>query len=185
MIIRNIRSMPLVALSVIFAVIFFSGVSASPAYAETKIAVVDVDVILTSSKAAKSIKKQVDQKRNGFLDNVKKEEDKLRTKQKAIEEKRADMTREELVKKAQEFEERRIAARKKLQDKKAKLDKSYSKAMNKLTDMIDEVCQEIADEQKIDLIITRQNIIIGSKSLDITSEVMSRMNKNLPSLSLE
>ncbi len=157
----------------------------APAYAETKIAVVDVGKILTSSKAAKSIKKQINEKRKSFLKSVKEQEDKLREKQKDIEKKRSDMSKKELEKAAQNFEKRRIEARNDLKNKKAALDKGYSKAMNKLTDTITEVCQKIADEQKIDLIITRQNIIIGSKSLDITSDVMKKMNKELPSLPLE
>lgn len=157
----------------------------NPAYAEISIAVVDVEAILESSKAAKSIKKQVDKRRKTFLKSVKDEEDKLRTEQKAIEEKREGMSKEELLKKAQAFEKRRIEARNKLREKKAALDKSYSKAMNKLTESITHVCQTIADEQKIDLIITRQNIIIGTNNLDITSKVMKKMNKEISSLPLE
>ncbi len=156
-----------------------------PAYAQISIAVVDVDTILSESKAAKSIKSQVKKKREGFIDNVKKEEDKLRKEQKAIEAKRDSMSKEELVKKAQEFERGRLNARKSIEEKKSKLDKAYSKSMNSLTKVIFEVCQEIADERKIDLIITRQNIIVGSLSLDITTEVMERMNEKLPKLDLD
>jgi len=185
MTVRNLRC----ACATVFLFVFvagFSGVSFSgTAAAETKIAVVDVEALLASSQAAKSIKKQVDDKREVFLKDVKDEEDKLRAEQKAIEDKRAEMSKEDLLKKAQEFEKRRITARNTLQEKKAALDKSYSKAMNKLTGTIADVCQEIANERSIDLIITRQNIIIGSNSLDITQDVMSRMDKKLPSLSLE
>jgi len=174
-----------VALVLLFVAGLPVGLSARPAHAETKIAVVDVEAILSSSKAAKSIKKQVDEKRKIFLESVKEQEDKLRAEQKEIEKKRADMSKEDLTKTAQNFEKRRIKARNTLQKKKSALDKSYSKAMNKLTETITEACQKIADEQKIDLVITRQNIIIGSKSLDITSDVMAQMDEKLPSLPLE
>ena len=137
------------------------------------------------SKAAKSIKKQVDEKRNSFLANVKTEEEALRKEQKAIEAKRAEMSKEELVKKAQEFEKRRLDAGSSIKKKKSALDKSYSKAMNALTKAIFDVCQKIADERSIDLIITRQNIIVGSNSLDITAEVLKRMNKQVPTLKLK
>lgn len=156
-----------------------------PAYAEINIAVVDVDAILSGSKAAKSIKSQVDKKRKGFLKDVKTAEDKLRKEQKAIEAKRADMSKEELFKKAQEFEKGRMDARKSIQEKKAKLDKAYTESMKSLTKTIFDVCQEIADERGIDLVITRQNIIVGNLSLDITKDVMERMNKKLPKLSLD
>jgi len=185
MAVRSWQRIVAVALIILFVTGSPVELSARPTYAETKIAVVDIDSILASSKAAKSVKAQVDKKRKTFLKSVKKQEDKLRVEQKEIEKKRADMSKEDLGKAAQGFEKRRIEARNSLQKKKSGLDKSYSKAMNKLTDTITEVCQKIADEQEIDLIITRQNIIIGSKSLDITSDVMAQMNKKLPSLTLE
>jgi Skp family chaperone for outer membrane proteins len=185
MTVRSLQSAFAVALILLFVTGLPMGLSARSAHAETKIAVVDVDAILASSKAAKSIKDQVDEKRKVFLKSVKEREDKLRAEQKEIEEKRADMSKDDLVSKAQDFEKRRIEARNTLQKEKSELDKSYSKAMNTLTDTITEVCQQIADEQEIDLIITRQNIIIGSKSLDITPDVMEYMNKKLPSLSLK
>ena len=183
--VHSFRNIFVVVFVLLFVVGSSVGLCSQSAHAETKIAVVDVDRILISSKAAKSIKKQVDKKRETFLKSVKEQEDKLRAEQKEIEEKRGDMSKEDLIKTAQNFEKRRIEAHNTLQKKKAELDKSYSKTMNKLTETITDVCQEIADEQEIDLIITRQNIIIGSNKLDITSDVMSRMDKKLPSLSLE
>ncbi|MGH1403210.1 MAG: OmpH family outer membrane protein [Alphaproteobacteria bacterium] len=154
------------------------------AMAQINIAVVDVERVLSEAKASKSIQKQVDKKREAFLSEVKKEEDKLRNEQKAIEAKRNELSKEELIKKAQEFEKRRIDARKKIQANKASLDKAYNEAMNKLTRVIYEASQEIADEDGIDLVITRQNIIVGNMSLDITKKVVTRINKKLPKLNL-
>ena len=167
---------------VVFAVFFLSVL---PARAEISIAVVDIDTILSQSKAAKSVQKQLDEKRKSFLADVKKEEDKLRADQKAIEKERADLSKEELLEKAQEFEKKRMDARKDIQTQKVKLDKAYAETMNTLTKTIYDVAQEIADEDKIDLIITRQNIIVGSMSLDITKKLMERMDKKLPKLALK
>ena len=154
------------------------------AHAELKLAVVDVEHILSATKAAKSIKAQVKKKRDSFLDEVKSEEEKLRKEQKSIESKRSEMTQEQLVAKAQEFEKRRLEARSKIQERKATLDKAYGVAMNKLTQAIFEVCQKIADQKGIDLVITRQNIIVGNMSLDITKEVVEQLDKTMPNISL-
>lgn len=153
--------------------------------AQINIAVIDIDMILVKSKAAVSIKKQVEEKRKEFLKEIKVEEDKLRAEQKILEKKRSKISKEEFLKQFQGFESRRLVARKKIKDKKQKLEKAYSKAMNILTKSIYEVCQKIAVEDKVDLIITRQNIVVGSLSLDVTKEAMSRLNKKLPSLSLK
>lgn len=165
----------------LFAFVFFLS---SVSHANVTLAVVDVEAILSDSSAAKSIKSQVDKKRKGFLSSVKKEEDKLRKEQKEIEQKRDSLSKEELLKKAQEFEKGRLDARKSIQEQKSQLDKAYSKSMNMLTKVIFDVCQEIADERDIDLVITRQNIIVGNMSLDITKDVMERMNKKLPNVTL-
>lgn len=157
----------------------------SPSHAEIKIAVVDVDAVLSESLAAKSIKTQVDEKRKGFLDDVKAREGALRKEQQAIEAKRGSLSKDELIKKAQEFEKARLDARQSIQEQKSRLDKAYARSMNSLTQAIFEVCQEISDEGDIDLVITRQNIIVGNMSLDITKEVLTRMNKKLPKLKLE
>ncbi len=170
-------------------------------HAQVNIAVVDVDHILSQSKAAKSIRSQVDDKSKSFLKDVKKEEDKLRADRKKIEgqlkaigkkdnsktdeEKKARAKKiEDLINKSKKFDERLLAARKSLGAKKAGLNKAYTKAMNTLTKNIFDVCQSISDERKIDLVITKQNIIVGNKTLDITADVKKELDEKLPTLKL-
>ena len=43
----------------------------------------------------------------------------------------------------------------------------------------------VADEKALQLVLTNQNVIIGAKELDITDEVMKRLDKNLPDLKIE
>lgn len=155
------------------------------AKAELSIAVVDIEKILNESKAAKSVQAQVDEKRKAFLEEVQVAEKKIRDEQVAIESKRETMTKEELGAKAKEFSENRMQASKKIQERKSKLDTAYAEAMKTLTKTIYDVSQKIADERKIDLIITRQNIIVGSMSLDITKDVLAKLDEALPKLGLE
>lgn len=167
-----------------FVAIFCLAFSSINASADVNIAVVDVDYVLSESSAAKSIKKQVEKKRKSFINKVKAEEDKLRNEQKKIESKKSELSKEQLIEKAKSFEKKRIEARSKIQERKKKLDKAYGEAMSNLTKVIYEVCQDIANEKSIDLVITRQNIIVGNMSLDITKEVSERMNKKLPNVTL-
>lgn len=149
------------------------------------IAVVDIEAILSASKAAKSIKSQVEEKRKGFIAEVEKAEKSLRESQKAIEKESKTLSKEDLMKKAQAFEKNRLAIRKDIQGKKSKLDQAYTESMTSLTKAIYDVCQKIADQKKIDLVITRQNIIVGSMALDITGEVMKNLDEALPKLELK
>ncbi|PCJ99743.1 MAG: hypothetical protein COA45_02685 [Zetaproteobacteria bacterium] len=171
--------------TMVFLVVAVLCMSFTHAYAEINIAVVDIDKVLVETKAAKSIQKQIAAKRKAFLADVKKAEDKLRADQVALGKKRSELSKEDMLKKAQEFERQRITARNTIQAKKQKLEKAYVSAMNVLTKSVYEVCQKIAAEDKIDLIITRQNIVVGSMSLDITKKVIERLNEKLPKLSLK
>ena len=175
---RNARAL----LSIAFAIIL---IIPSMAHAELNIAVVDVDYVMSQSSAAQSIKKQVEKKRESFLDDVKAEEKKLIEKKQGLKNESKELSREDFVAKAQDLEQETLEARKKIQTQKNKLDSAYGVAMNELTKVIYEVCQEIADEKSIDLVITRQNIIVGNMSLDITKEVAEKMNKKLPKISLK
>lgn len=155
------------------------------ARAELSIAVVDIEKILSEAKASKAVQKQVEDLRKSFLSEVETAEKKLRKEQTEIQEKREGMSQEDLAKKVQALSQSQMEARKKIQERKAKLDTAYTEAMNKLTKTIYEVCQKIADEREIELIITRQNIIVGSMSLDITADVLKEIDTTLPKLSVD
>ena len=172
-------------LPVLVVALILVGLFPTYAKAELTIAVVDVRAILQDSKAAKSVKDQVKNKRESFVKEVKSIEDDLRKDQKKLEKEKDSLSKEELMKKFRSFEEKRLGARKKLQKGQKNLDDAYNKAMAKLSQSIFEVCSKIAEERKIDLVITKDNIIVGNKALDITAEVLSKLNSFLPKLVLE
>lgn len=177
------------SLKCVYRVFLFSTIflflAAPAAYAQASLAVVDVDRLLSVSAAAQSVQKQVDEKRKTFLSEIEAEENKLREAQKKLESESKDLGKEELTKKVQAFEEKRLEARKLLQGRKASLDKAYGLAMKTLSTKIAEVVQDVANEKEYDLVITRQNVIVGSTSLDITDEVLARLDKALPRVDLK
>lgn len=169
----------------IVCIAMLSVVRPSVAMAQISIAVVDIEEILATSKAAKDARRQIAAKRESFVKTVQDEEIALRENHQKIEEQRTSLSKEDFMSEIKDFEEQRIEARKALQKRKAALEDSYAAAMKTLTDTIFDVCQGIANENKIDLVITRQNIIVGNSALDITSEVLSRLDKTLPRLKIK
>ncbi len=152
------------------------------ARAQVSIAVVDIDRLLSETRAAKSIRKQVTAQQEAFDKQMQALEKQLIESLNKLkkEAQNPDSKKEDLEKKKHEFETKRFEAKKTLKRKMNALNKGASEAMNRLSDGIFSVCAQIAKEKKYDLIITRNNVIIGAKSLDITDEVMKRLNKDLP-----
>ncbi len=155
-----------------------------PAKTGLTVAVVDIQALLRDSKAAKSIETQLATIRKSFQTEVETEEKSLRAKEKEILDQKASLKEEELKAKAQDFQKQVAAGQKKIQDKKAKLDKGVGTAIGKLRAEIVKVVAEIGDKRNLDLVLARTDVVIVSKSLDITAEVLARIDSELPSVTV-
>lgn len=169
-------------------VLFAALMAVTPARAEDtaakplKIAVVDIQALLKDSKAAKEIESQLSGIRKSFQAEVDAEEKSLRAKEKDIMDKKASMKEEELKAKVSEFQKDVATSQKKVQDKKAKLDKAVATAVGTLRSEIVKDVAEIGDKQNLDLVLARTDVVIVSKTLDITQQVLSRLDADLPSV---
>jgi Skp family chaperone for outer membrane proteins len=175
-----------------FAVLAFTAPvraeDAKPATGATtnmKIAVVDIQALLKDSKAAKSIESQLTGIRKNFQSEVDAEEKSLRAKEKAIMDEKPKLKEEELKAKASDFQKDVAASQKKIQDKKAKLDKAIATAIGTLRSEIVKDVAEIGDKQNLDLVLARTDVVIVSKSLDITQQVLERLDAELPSVTVK
>lgn len=170
----------------LFVVLCLTAIMApAAARAELSIAVVDVQALLTQSDAAKDIEKQVNQNKEKFLAGLSQQEKTLREEEKKLSDERASLSKEEFAKKAKAFEEKLIATRRDAQEQKRAFDIASGKALGKLRDKLIEVSEEIAKEKSYSLVISKQNVIVGESSMDITEETMRRLNLAVKTIPLE
>src|SRR5262249_35493877 len=114
--------------------------------------------------------------KNKFLGEISKQEQSLRAEEKSLSEKQSTMKKDEFQKKVKAFEEEVMQTRKDTQDKKKTLDDALEKAVNTLRDNIVTVVEKIAKDKGYDLVITRQNVVVGANSLDVTDDAMKGLN---------
>lgn len=155
------------------------------ARAETSIAVVDVQALLTKSDAAISIEKQVDAYKDKFVEDISKREQELRDNEKALAEQRGKLDNEVYAAKAKNFEEKLIETRKYAEQNRRKFDKASAKAMASLRDSLYDTVQALAKEKGFNLVISKQNVIVGEQSIDLTDETMKRLNASVSSITLD
>ena len=163
--------------------------AATVANSSIKLAVVDIQQLLRGSKAAQGIETQLGTIRKDFQAEVEGDEKSLRAKEKEVKdliaEAQKDKSKEGDVKvKVADFQKQVADAQKKIQEKKNKLDKAVATAIGKLRAQIVKVVAEIADKKSLDLVLARTDVVIVSKTLDITAEVLERINKDLPSVTV-
>ena len=149
------------------------------------IAVVDVRALMNESKAAKSIQDQLVKHREKFLADLSKQEQRLREEEQKLATAQGTLDKEAFSQKVKEFEESKLKTRQMVQDQKRELDESVSEATNALRTEIFKVVEKIAEEDGYDLVLTRQNVVVGSQNLNITDEAMKRLDKALSSVKLK
>jgi len=172
------------ALVLAFAALIFI-TPAAQAADPIKIAVVDIQSLLKNSKAAQSIESQIATMRKSFQSEVEKEEKDLRTKESAIIAEKDKLKEDELKTKAQEFQKQVAAGQKKVQDRKATLDKSIATALGTLRAEIVKIVAKIGEDKDLDLVLARTDVVIVNKDMDITADVLKQLDSNLPSVKVQ
>ncbi len=162
--------------------------AAAPAPAAAKslnIAVVDIQALLKSSKAAQSIETQLATIRKNFQAEVDKEEKTLKDSEKSILEQKGKLSEADFKTKVTDFQKQVAAGQKKVQDRKATLDKAVAAAIGQLRNEILKVVAEIGEKKNLDMVLARTDVVIVSKTLDITQDVLTRIDTELPSVKVD
>jgi Skp family chaperone for outer membrane proteins len=172
---------------ILFVALFVLGLAVSPVRAEDakkpiSIAVVDIQALLKDSKGAQSVESQLATIRKDFQGEVDTTEKTLRDAEKAILDQKGKIAEDEFNKKAADFQKQVAESQKKIQDRKGKLDKALATAVGKLRTEIVKIVAEIGEKNNLDLVVARTDVVIVSKDLDITQQVLERLDADLPSV---
>lgn len=170
-------------LAFLFMFVGFSG-SAHSADAPT-VAIVDVEKILSESQAAKSLKSQLDAKKEAFRKEFSEKEKTLKSSETQLVSQKDKLSAEDFSKKRKEYEAKVMETRKLFQKRRNALDSGLGKAMQELRKNIVESAADAADAGGYDIVLTRDSVLIAERSLDITADVLKRLNKKVSSISLK
>jgi outer membrane protein len=144
------------------------------------LAVVDFRGVLSKSEAARNIRSVVDEKRQELRKYFLEVENSLRDEQKDLSKKRSIVTAEAFEKRARKLKEKAQSAQKLAQTSNQKLKKSFDQAMDKVQKELLRIVAEVAEESGVGVVLFRSAIVIAVKKLDISKEVLQRLNKKLP-----
>ena len=144
------------------------------------LAVVDFRGVLSKSEAARNIRLVVDEKRQELRKYFLEVENSLRDEQKDLSKKRSIVTAEAFEKRARKLKEKAQSAQKLAQTSTQKLKKSFDQAMDKVQKELLRIVAEVAEESGVGVVLFRSAIVIAVKKLDISKEVLKRLNKKLP-----
>lgn len=147
-----------------------------------KIVVLDTEKVIQNSVAFKDIKRQIDTKQNEFKESIQKEEPKLKKRYQDLESKKKRLSEEEMNKLSEELQKDATSLERKIYFERGVLEKAWNEAIKKLSDKIVDITKNESDINKYDIVLERNSTIYVNSSIEITSNILNLLNKELPNL---
>lgn len=150
-----------------------------------KVAVIDIERVRRAAAAMKSIQSQVGSYVSAYRAETEKEEQEIRSTQEELARKRTGLSPEAFNDEKRRLEERLAAAQGRVQQRRQSLDRVTSAAMQQVQDALAEIVAEIAMERHLVLILRKDNVVYFANELEITNEVLGRLDRRLPTVAIQ
>ena len=152
---------------------------------DLKIFYIDTDKILNESNAGKDIKKQLDSINKKNISKFKQIDKELAEEEKKISKQKNILSKEELEKKIKTLQEKAIKFNNDVKNNKNNLFTKNKYATEKFLTTLNVILSDYASKNSIHIILQKKNIVIGREDLDITSEILTLVNKKIKNIKLQ
>jgi len=167
------------------ALIFAAMLIPANAAAGDNVVIVDIKKIVNESVAAKKIATKIEKKRKKFQEEVSEEEEKLHEEEQELAKQRNVLAKEVFQERAAEFKKKLVAAQRMVQSRRSQLENAYVKALEIVKDNTLEIIEEMAEDRNFNVAIPKSQLLYADKNLDISEEVLKKLNDNLPDVDVE
>lgn len=146
------------------------------------IAIVDMKAVRQKSTAVTSIREQITKYRAGFQTQIQQEEEQLRSANQELARQRSILSAEAFAEERKKFEARLAEVQRLVQTRRQELDQLRDAAMADVQSTLNTVIAEIANERGVVLVLQRAQTVLAARPLEITTEVVERLNQKLPNV---
>ena len=150
-----------------------------------RIVLVDLDGVLRAADANNRVRELLDGQRAKFQEEFRAIEVNLQQSERDLLAKRELMAKDEYEKLVIAFQARVSSVQKEIQYKRQSIDNAYQKALSDIRKLAIEVITKIASEREIDLILNRNSSLIFLPHLNISDEVLTRLNERTKNARIE
>ncbi len=175
---------------IVLAVLTFCAIGSAHAANNTKlpapvIALVDMQRILDESLAEKSAQKQLAVQRSKFQTQTEGEENELRQAEQDLNKSRDQMAADVYAEKEQQLRQRFLAVERHVQARRKVLDEGFTNSMNEVRTNLLAIVEALAHERGVNLVLIKQQALWSDKAFDMTDEILDRLNKKLPQVTVK
>tara|TARA_B100000315_G_C14523445_1_gene562650 strand:- start:184 stop:804 length:621 start_codon:yes stop_codon:yes gene_type:complete len=157
----------------------------SSAYSEQKIAVLDVMKLLKESKAAISYKEQLNKIAKKYTEEEKAKASEIQKKEEELLRQKATLTPEAFSDRKNAFEKTVIDFNRSRDSKRKALSKGEREAVGKIEVAVEKIVQEMISSGEITIVIRKSAVILSKDDIDITTQVVEKLNKEISTIDVK
>lgn len=143
------------------------------------IAVVDLQVIMRETTAAKGIRDQIEKQRQTYQGEISKRENELRAAEQELGRQRTLLSADAFAERRRGFETQVGEFQKQVNARKRQLDQAFQDSMKQVETVTAEILAQIAGERGINLVLPKQGTFLSANELDITKDVQQRVERKI------
>tara|TARA_B100001123_G_C14809913_1_gene827872 strand:+ start:42 stop:578 length:537 start_codon:yes stop_codon:yes gene_type:complete len=157
----------------------------TPTYSQDKIATLDVVQLLRDSKAALSMKDQLNAIAKKYTDEDQKKQKDIQKQEEELLRQKATLTPEAFSDRKNAFEKKVIEFNKGSQNKRKALAKAEKDAVNQIENEVEKIVKNIIETEKITAVFRKTSVILSNESIDITQKVVDELNNKLSTVTVK
>ncbi len=166
-------------------IIIFPNFLVADQYPNTSIGILDLNKVLTESKAALDAAKQIEKIQIEIEKASKDKDESIINEREKLIEQQSIMAPEAFEVKVTEFEKKVQDYQLDRQEEVRNLEKMVQTARSKILDEIKPIITDYSNELGITVMLEKNSVILSSDEMDMTNEVIDRLNKQLPKIKVE
>jgi Skp family chaperone for outer membrane proteins len=150
-----------------------------------EILVVDIEYIISNSKAAVDVAKQLKVKQEEYQEQISKQEDSLKKDEEKLKKEQKTLSAKAFDKKLKNFQTRLAEFQRGIQMKKQDLDNINMQSISIIGKKANEIISKVATERKAKIVIPTSQVLYALNNLDITKQIAIELDKKLPKLDIK
>jgi Skp family chaperone for outer membrane proteins len=168
-------------LTILLAIAFAQNI----AFAEQKIAVINVELIVDNALVSKNIAAQLNKKKEELKSDVEKKEQDLGKLNQELVKQESILAKDVFEQKVKDFNNKLADVQREIQGKKNILEQAHIDSMSKIFEEISTIVEKVAKDKNISVVLPSNSTSYFTPDLEITSEILAMLDKKIQKIDVK
>ena len=161
------------------------GAAVAQALPPAAVLIIDISRIQSQSLVGQDVQRQVQALRKRLQTELEKKQNEIKAMSDKLQKERASLTQQQFQARAREVDARAQAFNKEVEERQAMVQRALRLADNEIDRALRPILQELMDKKKANFVFDRSQVALAVDSIDVTAEVIKKLDKKLPTLTLD